>query len=213
MTFTLKRTMLAACAFVILAASSPALAGPAQHRSTGVATSLHRFSSDEFSSARRMRRGVRQARQHHRRGSRRARMLPTDREGGLTGEANFSSLAMAGFGASNVVVEARRYIGTNPTGRNRLWCARFMNFVLEHTGHHGTGSDMARSFASYGQRIGGPQVGAIAVMSRHGGGHVGVVSGLDAAGNPVIVSGNHGGRVAEAVYPRGRIYAYVMPQG
>jgi uncharacterized protein (TIGR02594 family) len=118
----------------------------------------------------------------------------------------------SGFGSSNVVAEARRYIGGNPTGRGRLWCARFMNMVLQRSGHTGTGSDMARSFSSYGQRISGPQVGAIAVMSRgRRGGHVGVVSGIDPKGNPIIVSGNHGNRVAESVYSRGRIYAYVMP--
>jgi uncharacterized protein (TIGR02594 family) len=112
---------------------------------------------------------------------------------------------------SGLVAEARRYVGGNPTGRSRLWCAHFMNFVLERSGHQGSGSGFARSFASYGQRVSGPQVGAIAVMSRGRGGHVGVVSGVDAAGNPIIISGNHGGRVAETVYPRGRIYAYVMP--
>ena len=122
------------------------------------------------------------------------------------------SFGGSGFGASNLVDEARRYIGGNPTGRSRLWCARFMNMVLQRTGHQGTGSDMARSFASYGQRISGPQVGAIAVMSRgRRGGHVGVVSGIDAKGNPIVISGNHGRRVAESVYSRGRIYAYVMP--
>jgi uncharacterized protein (TIGR02594 family) len=119
----------------------------------------------------------------------------------------------AGFGSSNVVAEARRYIGGNPTGRGSLWCARFMNMVLQHSGLHGTGSDMASSFAHYGQRVSGPQVGAIAVMGRRGGGHVGVVSGIDASGNPIVVSGNHGHRVAESVYPRSRIYAYVMPAG
>jgi uncharacterized protein (TIGR02594 family) len=86
-----------------------------------------------------------------------------------------------------------------------------MNMVLQRSGHQGTGSDMARSFANYGQRISGPQVGAIAVMGRRGGGHVGVVSGIDANGNPILVSGNNGNRVREASYPRGRIYAYVMP--
>ncbi|MGX9391307.1 TIGR02594 family protein [Nitrobacteraceae bacterium UC4446_H13] len=121
--------------------------------------------------------------------------------------------SVGGFGGgSSLVAEARRFIGGNPTGRARLWCARFMNMVLQKTGHRGTGSDMARSFASYGHRVSGPQVGAIAVMSRGGrGGHVGVVSGVDAKGNPIIVSGNHGRKVAEAVYPRGRVYAYVMP--
>jgi uncharacterized protein (TIGR02594 family) len=116
-----------------------------------------------------------------------------------------------GNGSSDMVSEARRYIGGNPTGRSILWCARFMNMVLERSGHRGTGSDLASSFARYGQRVEGPQVGAIAVMSRRGGGHVGVVTGIDPRGNPIVVSGNHGHRVAEAVYPRGRVYAYVMP--
>jgi uncharacterized protein (TIGR02594 family) len=119
--------------------------------------------------------------------------------------------AAGGFGSSDVVSEARRYIGGNPTSRGSLWCARFMNMVLERSGHRGTGSDLARSFASYGQRVSGPQIGAIAVMGRRGGGHVGVVSGIDSNGNPILVSGNYHNRVAEAPYPRGRIYAYVMP--
>jgi uncharacterized protein (TIGR02594 family) len=114
----------------------------------------------------------------------------------------------ASFGlGGGVVAEARRYIGTNPTGRGSLWCATFMNMVLERTGHRGTGSNLAWSFARYGQRVSGPQVGAIAVMGHH----VGVVSGLDARGNPIIISGNFRRRVAEAVFPRGRIAAYVMP--
>ena len=84
--------------------------------------------------------------------------------------------------------------------------------MRERSGHRGSGSNMARSFASYGTRVSSPQVGAIAVMSRgKRGGHVGVVSGIDSNGNPIIISGNHARRVAETVYPRGRIYAYVMP--
>ena len=126
--------------------------------------------------------------------------------------ASVSPSASGGFGGGGVVAEARRWIGTNPTNRSSLWCATFMNFVLQRTGHGGTGSNFAKSFASFGQRVSGPQVGAIAVMSRKGGGHVGLVSGIDAAGNPVIISGNsRGRRVAETVYPRGRVYAYVMP--
>lgn len=120
--------------------------------------------------------------------------------------------ASGGFGSSNLVAEARRYLGGNPTGRGSLWCARFMNMVLQHEGYRGTGSDMARSFANYGQRVSGPQIGAIAVMGRSGGGgHVGIVSGIDAQGNPILVSGNNGNRVREAPVSRGRIFAYVMP--
>ena len=114
---------------------------------------------------------------------------------------------------SPVVAEARRYLGTNPTRRRSLWCGAFMNLVLERTGHKRGPSDLAKSFASYGQRIPGPQVGALAVMSRgRGGGHVGVVRGIDPSGNVIVVSRNHNNTVAESVYPRRRILAYVMPR-
>lgn len=118
---------------------------------------------------------------------------------------------------SDLVAQARHYIGTNPTGWSHVWCARFMNMVLRQTGRKGTGSNEARSFAHYGHRIRGPRVGAIAVMGRRGGGHVGVVSGIDKRGNPIIVSGNTWGegskrrRVMERVTPRYRVYAYVVP--
>ena len=63
-----------------------------------------------------------------------------------------------------------------------------------------------------GLLVQGPEVGAIAVMNRgKSGGHVGVVSGLDEDGDPIIISGNYSRRVAEAVYARSRIVAYVLP--
>jgi uncharacterized protein (TIGR02594 family) len=130
-------------------------------------------------------------------------------------------LARAGVGEQRpllgwpaLVTEARKYIGTNPTARSRLWCATFLNLVLAKTGYAGTGSDAAKSFASYGRRINEPKVGAIAVLARgKRGGHVGIVTGIDPAGNPIIISGNHGHRVGEGIYPRSRVLAYVMPTG
>jgi uncharacterized protein (TIGR02594 family) len=121
-----------------------------------------------------------------------------------------SNSAYGGATSDSLVSEARKYIGTNPTGRGSLWCGAFMDMVLKRTGHSG-GGNLARAYAHYGQRVSGPQVGAIAVMGRKGGGHVGVVSGVDANGNPIIVSGNHNHTVAESVYPRGRIIAYIEP--
>lgn len=143
----------------------------------------------------------------------RARLSRAERRAAFMNANASMGASGAGFGGgSDIVATARQYIGGNPTGRGSLWCARFMNMVLQRSGHRGTGSDMASSFAHYGQRISGPQIGAIAVMSRgHRGGHVGVVSGIDPRGNPIVVSGNHGRRVAESVYSRGRIYAYVLP--
>jgi uncharacterized protein (TIGR02594 family) len=127
-----------------------------------------------------------------------------------------SGTAGVSFGVSSIVDEARRFLGN--TARqlglpSSLWCADFMNYALKKAGKSGTGSRMASSFASYGKRVSGPQVGAIAVMSRgRRGGHVGIVSGIDKSGNPILISGNHGRKVAEALYSRKRIYAYVMPE-
>ena len=118
---------------------------------------------------------------------------------------------LGGF-SSSLVADARRYLGTNPTSRRTLWCGAFMDKILRDTGHRG-GGNLATGYLHYGHRISGPRVGAIAVMYRHGGGHVGVVSGVDPNGNPIIVSGNHNNTVAESVYPRGRIAAYVEPGG
>ena len=123
-----------------------------------------------------------------------------------------SNSAYGGATSDSLVLEARKYIGTNPTGRGSLWCGAFMDMVLKRTGHRG-GGNLAKAYASYGTRVSGPQVGAIAVMGRRGGGHVGVVSGVDPNGNPIIVSGNHNRTVAESVYPAGRITAYVLPGG
>lgn len=118
--------------------------------------------------------------------------------------------AFGGYTSNSLVSEARKYLGTNPTGLGSLWCGAFMDLVLKRTGHKG-GGNLASAYSRYGARVSGPQVGAIAVMRRGGGGHVGVVSGIDPNGNPIIVSGNHNRTVAESVYPRGRITAYVLP--
>jgi len=167
---------------------------------------------------------VRHARHHHYRHSVRSSRFErsaaalqaggfADTQASYDPNANTSASMSGGFGGgSGLVSEARRYLGGNPTGRGSLWCARFMNMVLQKTGHQGTGSDMASSFAHYGTRVSGPQVGAIAVMSRgRRGGHVGIITGIDAHGNPIMISGNNGNRVREAPISRGRIYAYVMP--
>ena len=86
-----------------------------------------------------------------------------------------------------------------------------MNLVLAKLGYAGPNSDAARSSAYYGLRISEPKVGPIAVLTRgKRGGHVGAVSGIDAQGNPIIISGNHNKRVGEAVYSRSRAIAYGM---
>jgi uncharacterized protein (TIGR02594 family) len=123
-----------------------------------------------------------------------------------------AAYASAGAGTPHWLSVARRYKGTNPTGRRSLWCADFMNYVLKRSGMKGTSSSMARDFASYGQRLSGPKVGAIAVLSRgRNGGHVGIVTGVEDDGRITLISGNHNKVVGEGSYPRSRVIAYVWP--
>jgi uncharacterized protein (TIGR02594 family) len=108
----------------------------------------------------------------------------------------------------DVVGRARAYLGDSAREvgvRSTLWCSAFLRKV---TGAQDV-DDRALSWERH-RRI-APQVGAVVTMGRRGGGHVGVVSGFDASGNPIVISGNHNGRVREAVYPRARIRAWVSP--
>jgi uncharacterized protein (TIGR02594 family) len=119
-------------------------------------------------------------------------------------------------GAASVLLEALRWRGRTakqlglPT---TLWCADFMNYVFRQAGGKGTQSRSSRSYLQYGKKLDGPRVGAIAIFTRGGPntGHVGVVRGTDGDGNPIVVSGNHGPTVKEAVYPKAKVIAYVMP--
>lgn len=119
-------------------------------------------------------------------------------------------------GAAMLLLEALRWRGRSASQiglPTKLWCADFMNFVLRRAGGKGTQSRAARSFLKYGKKLDGPRVGAIAILYRKGSnnGHVGVVRGTDGQGNPIIVSGNHGNAVRQAVYSKSRVLAYVMP--
>jgi len=107
----------------------------------------------------------------------------------------------------DVVAAAERYRGTNPTGRAHDWCAEFANLVLRRTGHRGSGSALARSFASYGKPAPGPVPGAIVVFPHH----VGFVMRVEGPGRIRVVSGNHGHRVGEGVYSTRRAIAYRYP--
>src|SRR5258705_2245053 len=52
-----------------------------------------------------------------------------------SGAAPGATAISGGLGSSNVVAEARRYIGGNPTGRGSLWGARFLNMASENSGY------------------------------------------------------------------------------
>jgi uncharacterized protein (TIGR02594 family) len=199
-----KRTLLVAGMIASSALATPALAGHSDH------LARRHFGHAREAQARhhaRQTAGVR-----HARGSRRLARFAHRRFASVRRAHRIvASESVESSGTPSLVAEARRFLGGNPTGWAHDWCGKFMNLVLERTGHRGTGSNFALSFARYGRRLSGPRVGAVAVMARRGGGHVGVVSHVLPNGDVKVISGNHGHRVAESVYGRGRILAFVLP--
>jgi uncharacterized protein (TIGR02594 family) len=208
-----KRATILLCSVAVAAFATSAFARPVhhhhhRHRAAAIAQSTANLQNDVADRDMRYSSNTAQiAVDASRRSRRRGHRSLTEARAEAQSHANS---AYGGISSNDLVSEARKYIGTNPTGRGSLWCGAFMDFVLKRTGHAG-GGNLASAYAHYGTRISGPQVGAIAVMGRRGGGHVGVVSGIDANGNPIIISGNHNHTTAESVYPRGRIAAYVLP--
>ena len=101
-----------------------------------------------------------------------------------------------------LVAKAEQYLGQTARQigvRSNLWCSAFIRKLTNASGV----DDRAISWLSK-PRV-SPSIGAIAVM-RH---HVGIVKDFDRRGNPILISGNHGHRVAISPYPKSRIIAYV----
>jgi uncharacterized protein (TIGR02594 family) len=133
-----------------------------------------------------------------------------ERQGAPRTHQRRAVVAQESFGGvvSGLVERARVYIGRTGPSLGlpaRLWCSDFANMI---TGG-GTGSRVAKSWLAK-PRV-SPQVGAMVVTNRPGGGHVGIVSGFTPAGDPIVISGNHGRVVSEGVYPRSRVIAFVSP--
>ena len=109
--------------------------------------------------------------------------------------------------SGGLVSIARSYMGSNPTGRRRLWCAAFIAKIAPNIAAKVSNPNMAKSYLQLPHVS--AQVGALAVLGRRHGGHIGIVTGFDSSGNPTIVSGNHGHKVGEGTYAKGRVIAYV----
>lgn len=70
------------------------------------------------------------------------------------------------------------------------------------------------AWKEYGIPCAVPALGAIAVLTRPGGGHVGIVTGVSKDRSRIrLIGGNQGDMVSESWFEVGRVVAYRLPVG
>ncbi len=94
--------------------------------------------------------------------------------------------------------------GVNLDPATTAWCAAFVNATLKQGGMEGTGSNLARSFETWGEEAKDPQRGDLAVFWREskesGKGHVGFFDGYNEDGTIRVLGGNQGDSVSYSSY-------------
>lgn len=93
------------------------------------------------------------------------------------------------------------------------WCAAFVGACLESAGVVSTRFESARSYLQWGDVLSSPLLGSIVVLGRTGGGHVGFVVGLTAAGDPLVLGGNQDDQVSVRRFASSRVLGYRWPSG
>lgn len=93
------------------------------------------------------------------------------------------------------------------------WCGLFVGWIMGMSDRFVVKEwYRAKEWASsHLTKLDAPAYGAIAVMDRSGGGHVGFVVGKDAKGNVMLIGGNQGDAVSIKPFARARITGYYWP--
>lgn len=93
------------------------------------------------------------------------------------------------------------------------WCGLFVGYILGLSGRYVVKEwYRAKEWASpLLTKLDRPAYGSIAVMSRHGGGHVGFVVGINAKGQIMLLGGNQGDMVQISAFDPSRIDGYYWP--
>lgn len=91
------------------------------------------------------------------------------------------------------------------------WCALFACHCLHAAGRKDPHTLAAADFARWGQELPGRALGAVVVLSRPGGHHVGFYVGQTADGRLRLLGGNQGDMVKEAWFDPARVIAWRWP--
>ena len=92
------------------------------------------------------------------------------------------------------------------------WCGAFVAWAMQQAGHdYPARYASARAWADWGEPC-GADLGAVAVLTRNGGGHVGFVDAVSEDGRHIrLLGGNQGDAVSLAWFSAGRVLGYRRP--
>ena len=94
------------------------------------------------------------------------------------------------------------------------WCGSILaEWILDCGIQPPANAFRAKAWATWGGALTVPVLGCIVVFERQGGGHVGLVAGIDSAGRLMVLGGNQGNAVSIAPFDRSRVLAYRWPAG
>lgn len=88
------------------------------------------------------------------------------------------------------IVKWMKVLKTGFSSDSTPWCGIYMGWVFHETHELPKSFAMAKSWSTVGIKLDKPCYGAVAVYSRVGGGHVGIVVGIDKQGRIMLLSGN-----------------------
>lgn len=92
------------------------------------------------------------------------------------------------------------------------WCAAFVGGCLEAVGIVSSRYESARSYLTWGIKLQYPAPGCVAVLERHGGGHVGFVVAGDGMGRIMLLGGNQHDQVSISPFDESRVISYRWPR-
>jgi len=95
------------------------------------------------------------------------------------------------------------------------WCGAFVASACKDAGYdYPKNYASALAWAEWGAPLDGPRMGAVAVMTRAGGGHVGIVTGITHDRKLIrLLGGNQDDEVRESWFAASRITHYRSPIG
>jgi uncharacterized protein (TIGR02594 family) len=117
-----------------------------------------------------------------------------------------------GVGNNPKIVEWAQTCTMKATDDATPWCSEFVNGVLTEAGFKGTNSAAAKSWLDWGDELDGGVPGAITILTRTGGNHVGFWLAEDNM-RVKLLGGNQGDMVKEAWFDKRSILGYRWPEG